>query len=204
MKKVIGIAIDDEFTNFDMIGGDLISIGLVEVYEDYTLGRWYQGFCRPRSTKYFSEKAQEVHGISYFKAQGFPLPRQTMIEILQWLIPLIDQFPLSSIYWGSWNFDLKWLETTMEREGLGSSFYKAFKIAKDDHINVLKMARKNLKHIPETIDENGKKSTYSLGNVARFYGMEVDHHNSIWDAKATAEIYCKIMKKENVWTGDLF
>ena len=43
MKKVIGISIDDEFTNFDMIGGDLISIGLVEVYDDYTLGRDYQG-----------------------------------------------------------------------------------------------------------------------------------------------------------------
>lgn len=203
MRKLIALAIDDEFTHFDMVGGDLISIGLVEVYEDLSLGREFQGFCKPRSTRYFSEKAQAVHGISYFKAQTFPEARETMIDLIQWLAPLMDQFPLITLYYGSWNFDLKWLETTMERCGLKQSFAKAFDGRKESHINVLKMVRHFLKTIPDTKDENGKTITHTLGNVADFYGMEKDHHNSIWDARATAQIYGKIKRGEKVWTGEL-
>ena len=206
-KKVIGISIDDEFTSFDMIGGDLLTLGMVEVYEDLTLGREFYGEFKPRAAKYFSEKAEEVHGISYFKAMTFQDAEKTCMDLMQWLSPLMDQFPLVTLFWGSWNFDLKWIDITMERCGFKSSFLKAFTQTKDSHINVLKLAKQKLKHMPlpkRGTEQDKKKGQYSLANVARFYDMPVNHHNSLWDAKACAEIYCRIMKGENVWTGELF
>lgn len=198
------LAIDTEFTHFDMIGGDLLSLAAVEVLEDFTLGREFQAFCKPFGTKYFSEKAEEVHGISYFKAQTFPEPKESMIKFLQWLAPLMDEFPLRTIYWGSWNFDLRWIENTMRDNELLGSFHKAFNHDKDSHINALKMARHCLKHIPIPPGEDGKKGQYKLDNIARFYELEHDHHEALSDARVTGQAYCKMMKKEKIWTGELF
>jgi len=207
MKEVIALSIDDEFTSFDMIGGDLITFGAVEIYSDYTLGREFYGECKATNAKYFTEKAEEIHGISYFKAMTFPEPKETMIRFLQWLHPLMDQFQLPIAYHGSWDFDKKWIENTMKDHMLLGSFHKAFYSNKDNDINVLKLARKNLKHLPEpdpSHDKNGKKiAHYGLANIAKFYGLKLEHHNALSDAKVTAQIYCKIMKGENVWTGEL-
>ena len=204
---MIKLAIDCEFTHFDMIGGDLLSLAAVEVIDDKELGREFHAYCKPRSTKYFSDKAQEVHGISYFKAQTFPEPRESMIAFLQWLYPLKDQFQLETIYWGSWNFDLKWIENTMTQTELVSSFYKAFKTQKESHHNALAMARKKLKLMPmpkAKTEAESKKGQYKLDNVARFYGLEHTHHEALSDARVTAQAYIKMMAGEKVWTGELF
>lgn len=198
------LAIDCEFTHFDMIGGDLLSLGMVEILDDFTLGRELYVECKPTNSKYFSDKAEAVHGISYFKAQMFPDARESMINVLKFLSPLMDSFPLKTVFWGSWDFDTKWVEATMEKTSLRESFRKAMSAEKGANINALSMARRKLKHIPEAIGDNGKPTTYSLGNVAKFYGVEHDHHNALSDAKATAIIYCKMMKNENTWTGELF
>ena len=208
MKKLLGLAIDDEFTFFDMIGGDLIALGVVEVFEDLTKGRKIQLFCRPRSTKYFSDKAQEIHGISYFQAQTFPLPEDSMMELLHWLKPLMDQFPLKVLYYGAWNFDLKWIEVTMERAGFRSSMEKAFYSYenKDKHINVMKLAKEKLRHvpIPNFGEEKGTtKGQYKLDNVAKFYKIKHQHHDALSDADATADIFINIKKEINIWTGEL-
>ncbi len=201
---MIKLAIDCEFSHFDMIGGDLLSLAAVEVIDDKELGREFVAYCKPRGPKYFSEKAQEVHGISYFKAQMFPDPKESMIAFLQWLHPLMGEFPLESIYWGSWNFDLKWIETTMQNNELISSFYKAFKTEKEAHHNALKMARHMLKTMPIPPGKDGKKGQYKLDNIARFYGLEHTHHDALSDARVTAQAYIKMMAGEKVWTGELF
>lgn len=206
-KKVIALSIDAEFTAFDMIGGDMISLGCVEILEDYTLGREWSGKFRPRSQKYFTEGAREVHGISYFKALEFPEPRKTLIELLHWLAPIKDQFHMPVAHWGSWNFDLKWVEHTFQREDLISSYYKAFRYDKEFNINVYQMARKMLKHIPippGKDEKESKKGQYKLDNVCRFLDIELDHHEALSDARGCALVYCSLMKKENVWTGELF
>lgn len=196
------LAIDCEFTNFDMIGGDLLSLGVVEILNDFTLGRELQVFCRPTNTKYFSDKAQDVHGISYFKAQTFPDPKESMIKLLHFIAPYKDLFPLKTVFWGSWDFDTKWIESTMRKVDLYSSFTKAFRVGKGDNINALNMARQKLKHVQS--NDGTTKGQYSLSNVAEFYQLEHNHHDALSDARVTAQIYCKMMRGENVWTGELF
>lgn len=207
MTKVLALAIDAEFTSFDMIGGDLITFGVTLVLDDLTLGASFYGEVRPRSTKYFTAKAQEVHGISYFKASQFPSSKETILRFMNWLMPIIGEFPLRTIYWGSWNFDLKWIENTFERAGCSSSFKKAFNLNKDSHINAFKLAKEKLKHINDNfvIDQNGKEvnKKYSLDNVARFYGYEFNHHNAMDDAKTTAKVFIDLMNEKNTWTGKL-
>lgn len=201
------LSVDCEFTHFDMIGGDLLALGAVEILDDFTLGREIQLFCKPTNTKYFSDKAEEVHGISYFKAQTFPDPRESMIKFLQFVHPHMDQFPIQTVFWGYWDFDTKWIEATMEKTDLKGSFSKAFMIGKGKNINALAMARKQLKHVPLPLkgsDDEKRKGQYSLSNVAKFYDLEHNHHDALSDARVTAQIYCKMMKGENVWTGELF
>lgn len=207
MTRLHSLAIDAEFTSFDMLGGDMISLALVEIMDDFTIGRSWQGFLRPDSVKYFTDSAQAVHGISYFKASTFPEAKETMIEMLHWLAPLQNEFKLAVTYWGSWNFDLKWIQTTMERCELTTSYLKAFLPGKESHHNALKLAKQKLKHVPIPdlgTDNESRKGQYKLDNVARFYGLNHNHHDALSDAMVTAQIYCNIMKGENVWTGELF
>lgn len=207
MKEIKCIVVDDEFTSFDMIGGDLITFGAYEVFTDGTIGRKFYGECKPRSTKYFSEKAQEIHGISYFKATTFPDARETMIAFLQWLVPLKDQFPLIMGYWGAWAFDVRWLKYTMDNCGLSGSFSKAFKADEKEHLNVLALCKKNMAQVPVPNlgdDKKSRKGQYVLSNVAKYLGLELQHHSALSDAHVTAQILCMIIKGENCWTGELF
>lgn len=208
-KKVKLLSIDAEFSSFDMVGGDLLSLGVVEILEDNTLGRKGEWFFRPRSAMYFTEGARKVHGISYFKAETFPERRESIVSFLKWMAPLMDQFPMKTAYWGSWNFDLRWINYTMTDLEMADSFKKAFCQVKESHFNVLHAAKKKLKHIEAPLgkfntEKEKEKGKYTLSNVAKFYGIEFDHHNALSDAIATAKIYIKLEENENVWTGELF
>lgn len=205
-KKVKYLVPDAEFSSFDMIGGDLLVYALVEVYEDLTIGRSKVWYFKPRGSKYFTEGARKIHGISYFKALEFPDPKESCISILQWLVPLQDQFQLKTAFYGSWNFDLKWLRACFEECGLTSSLNKAFSHTKEDHFNVLQAAKKKLKHIQEPLNtgKDKKEDKYSLSNVARFYNLEHNHHEALSDALVTAQVLINLEKGIDVWTGELF
>lgn len=192
-KKIKALAIDTEFTHFDMYGGDLLALGVVEIYDDLTLGRELELYFKPQCVKYFSEKAQEVHGISYFKAMTFPEPQDSLKQFLHWLVPLKDQFPLDFVVWGAWDFDRKWLETTFTKYEMVSSYQKAFSQAKV--FNGMKMARKLLKHVDGGV---------GLDNIAKHYNVPLQHHQVLSDAKATAQIYINLEKGIDTWTGELF
>jgi DNA polymerase III epsilon subunit-like protein len=191
-KKVIAVAGDTEFTCFDKIAGDVLDTGLVEILEDFTLGREFQVNSAPTSAKYFTEAAQKVHGISYFKAMTFPTRRESCIEIMKWLKFRIDQFPLKFVYHGQGRLDHAWLQEHFRKEDFHNSWYKVF----PDHMveSTLKMARDNLKQI----------ESHKLKKLAEFYEIPLDnHHSALPDARACAIVYCKLMKGEKVWTGQL-
>lgn len=191
-KKVHAVVGDTEFTSFDRLGGDILATGLVEVLEDFTLGREGEFFSRPTSSKYFTEGAQKIHGISYFKAQTFPTRRESCVRILHWLKPLMDQFPLAFVYHGTGGLDYKWLLTHFGKEELQASWTKAFPESKVE--STLKMARDNLKQL----------QSHKLKEVAKFYDINLDeHHSALPDARATALIYCKLKLGEKVFTGQL-
>lgn len=204
MSEVIAIAADGEFTCWDAIGGDIIAFGMVEILSDYTLGRELLIYSRPRSEKYYSAEAQEVHKISFWKAQTFPEPREGCIKILHWLAPHLDKFPLDFVYHGLGGLDWRWLTAHFRKEDLEPSILKAFEQKPE---STILMARKALKHIPESKVINphtGKYYTkFSLRNVSDFYEIEFDHHDALSDARASAQIYCNIKKGVNTWTGEL-
>lgn len=202
MSKIRALSIDAEFTSFDMIGGDMIALGVVEILDDLTLGREAVFYFKPTGTKYFTEQAREIHKISYFKASEFPEPKQSLISFLKWLKPLLPQFPLDVAFWGAWDFDRKWIEMTMQKNDMVSSYNKAF--GGCDKINVLKMAKHSLKNVPVPKGANTNKGQYKLDNVAKFYDIEHSHHEALSDARANAQIYINIEKGINVFTGELF
>lgn len=190
-KKVHAIVCDLEYTCFDKISGDVICVGLVEVLEDLTIGRYEAFYSRPRSVKYFSDGANEIHGISFFKAMYFPKPFDNCLQILKWLEPLKDQFRIPLIFHSNGQSDWRWLQSHFEKEGLKTSIQKAF--ADDLNISTLKMARENLVHL-----ENHK-----LGTICEYYDFDLDAHEVLSDALGCAHIYIKMKKKENIWTGRL-
>lgn len=189
--KVIAVAGDCEFTSFDKVGGDILATGLVEILENYTLGREAVFYSRPTSAKYFTEGAQKVHGISYFKAQTFPLRRESCMSMLHWLKPLMGEFPLPFIYHGTGRLDHSWLQWHFRKEDLDNSFNKAFPESLVE--STLGMARKNLKQL----------DNHKLGTLAEYYKIDLDHHEALSDARACAQIWCKIKQNEMVWTGQL-
>lgn len=191
MAKVIAVAADTEFTSFDKVGGDILATGLVEILEDLTLGREQVFYSAPTSAKYFTEGARKIHGFSYFKAQTFPLRRESCISMLQWLKPLMPLFPLSFVYHGTGRLDHSWLQWHFRKEDLDQSFNKAFPEAQVE--STLSMARNHLKQL----------ESHKLNVLADFYGIKLDHHDALSDARACAQIYCNIKKGESVWTGQL-
>ena len=191
-KKVIAVAGDTEFTHFDKIAGDILDIGLVEILEDYTLGREFQTFSRPTSPKFFTQAAQEVHGISYFKAMTFPERRDSCMAVMNWLKPRLEQFPLAFVYHGQGGLDHKWMQEHFRKEDLVNSWYKVF----PEHLveSTLTMARKKLKHL----------DNHKLKTVTEYYNSPIiDAHTALPDARGCAIIYCKMMLGEGVWTGEL-
>lgn len=189
MSQVIAIAADGEFTCWDAEGGDLITFGMVEILSDYTLGRELLVRSQPRSAKYFTDRAQEVHGISYWKAMTFQSPKESCLEILHWMKPNLERFPLEFVYHGNGNLDWRWLTAHFRKEEMEASIQKAF--SKDRITSTVSMSRKNLKNL-----ENHK-----LNTVAKHYNIELDHHNALSDARACAQIYCNIKLKKDIWTG---
>jgi DNA polymerase III epsilon subunit-like protein len=192
MSKPIAIACDLEFTSFDVIGGDVISAGLVEILEDLTLGRELLIYARPRSTSYFTAAAQEVHGISYWKALTFPEPRQGCLQILHWLKEHQQHFPLGFVFHGTGTLDWKWLKAHFWKEQLEPSLHVAFR--EDKVESTLALARKNLKQLDD----------HKLPTIAKHYGIKFKHHSALDDARTCAEIYCRIKKGDKTWTGSLF
>lgn len=190
-KKVHAIVCDLEYTCFDKISGDVICVGLVEVLEDFTIGRYKAFYSRPRSVKYFTDKANEVHKISFFKAMYFPRPRKNCIEILHWLAPLKDQFRIPLVFHSNGQSDWRWMESHFEKEGLVNSIRKVF--CDELNVSTLKMARENLVHL-----ENHKLET-----ICEHYNFDLDAHEVLSDALGCAHIYIKMMKKEDIWTGRL-
>lgn len=185
MSDVIAYAIDGEFTSFDKLGGDLIKWAMVEILSDYTLGDEREWSLKAYSTKYFTAGAQDVHGISYWKASQFPERIECLREIYRWtkkrgVTPLV--------YHGNGNLDPAWLKGTFMKEGIEPRFYELFG---EETASTLKLSRVYLKHL-----ENHK-----LDTIAKYYKLDLDHHDALSDARACGQIYCNIMKGIGTYTG---
>lgn len=206
MKKVIAISTDIECsTLYDKVGGDLLSMAFVEILEDYTLGREFYQRSKATNIKYFSEKSERIHGFSYWKASRFPERMESILNTIAWWNDVNTDYPTKLIFYANGNFDPLWIEEHFKKEKLHNEFHKRF--MKDDYESVLKLTKENFKQIPESkkINPITEKpyTKYSLRNVCDFLKIELDHHNALSDARAAAIIYCKIMKGENIFTGEL-
>ena len=200
-KKVIALAVDHETTGFDKVGGDIIATGMVEILEDYTLGREVVFYSKPVSTKYWGAEAEEIHGISYFKAMTFPTRRENIMAMMEWLTPLMDQFPLKMVYHANGLFDFDWLKMHFIKEDLEKSFYRAFSI--DLAESTVKLTRDNITHLTKVNTKGKTIKSAALDVVSKYYEIELIHHDPLSDARACAQIWCNIKQGIGLWSGEL-
>lgn len=205
MKKVIGIVNDNEWTDWNPISGDVIAIAFREILEGFEVGEGFLTYCRPRSTKYFSKEAREIHGFHYFKARQFPKPIEGINQAIKWLESRNFEGQIPFLYYGDGNVDWRHLFAHFSKE---KSEYKLLKYFSPDNTeSILKLARDNIKDIKPPINPvkaNGKKATnYDLENVARHYDLNFNHHQCEQDALVSAHIYCNIKKGIKTYTGRL-
>jgi len=193
MSRVIAISADMECTAWDKVGGDLIVMAFVEILEDLTLGREAIFYAAPRSPKYWTKKAEEIHGISFWKAKGFPKAIDSCIGLLNWLKPLESHFPLPMVYHATGKLDFRWIEAHFRKEEIHTSLYKCFREDDELQISTLSLARKHYKNLPN----------HKLPTVAEHLGIELDHHEALSDARAAALIWIAVQKNEKTFTGEL-
>jgi len=189
MPNVIKIGMDCEFTNFDKYKGDMIALGLVEIFDDYTLGRENVFYLRPESSRFWSDGAEKVHKISYFRASVFPERGETLDAITEWLKGCESDGPIGAVYHGNGNLDPNWLKVTYEKESREYELYSYLSVNNSE--STLKLSREYLKNL----------DSHKLDEVAKYYDIELKHHDPLSDARACAIIYCNIMQNKGTWTG---
>lgn len=152
----------------------------------------FNEFCRPGKNDYWSEGAEEHHGIPYHKAIKFQEPRKMLIKFLHFLLPFKseDNSPIKFVCHAKNKFDLKFTKELFIKEGLITSFDKVFN---DDHYeSTIDLAEK---YKSVTGLKNNK-----LDTLTSYFEINHNHHEGLSDALACFQIY-KNFKKMKLGLG---
>lgn len=209
MNKVVAIANDVECSDlYDVIGGDLLEMSFVEILstpEGLKKGRKTCIRSRAHNPKYFNDQSQKIHGISYWKAMEFQSKEDSVEEFIEWIEPIKDQGPFEMVYHGNGNFDHRWLRAHFMKVGKEDIFRNL--MPQERTVSTLQLSRKFLKHIQDykiwCPVKKKHHGLYALPNVARHYGIPLEHHRSLSDAEACAQIYINVKEKRDIYTGEL-
>lgn len=172
------IVCDVETTGFQYQKHDVIQIGAVILNKYNKIEKTFSCFLRPERPESWTIGAEKAHGIPMSQAMTFPERRKSLLEFMQFIFPYINFFPLEFIYHANKPFDFDFMKHTFGKELLHSSFQKAFteeKLTSTMHL------------FKDVVGNSVKKK--GLKDICNYWNIELDHHNALNDAIATAKIY---------------
>ena len=177
---VSNVFIDLETTGFPVFGASVIALGCVCVTPDGEDGGTFYETAKPTSKKYWSKHAEEVHGFTYKQAMKFQDPKLLAVSFMKFINEYRnkDGWPMNFWYHGRNAFDFNHLFAMFFSAGFRTQFYKMF----------------NSPHVYSTLDlvkNNVKIPKYNLQACCDHFGIELDHHNALSDAKGCHQIWRK-------------
>ncbi len=178
--KVTNVFIDIETTGFPVFGASVIALGCVcDSPDGDDRGTFYET-AKPTSKKHWSPHAEEVHGFSYKEAMKFQDPKLMLLNFMTFIDKYRnkDGWPMNFWYHGRNGFDFNHLFAMFFSAGWRVQFYKLF----------------NYPYIYSTLDlvkSKVKIPKYNLKACCDYFGIELDHHNALSDAKACHQLWEK-------------
>lgn len=168
---------DVETTGFCPVRNDVVSAAFIVTDKKLDIKDKFYIEVRPEFNKFYSERAEEIHGFNKEKLKTFMPRKEACIKILTFLKPFKDpkSNPRPFIFHANRNFDYKFIDQMFRKESLQYSLWKV--IEGGNLISTLKMARA----------ANYKSN--KLSEWASRLGVDLIHHNAMSDTNTCLEIY---------------
>lgn len=177
---MVNVFVDVETTGFDYLGASVISLACI-VDDNGTTYEFNQTGA-PESEKYWSTKAEKIHGISYEQAITFQSQLELHRNFLDFIAPFQTNIwhPIPFWYHGNGNFDYRMLLGQALKTDLLFEFRKYFQ---HTHVfSTLKLAKNNV-----------QLNKYSLDAICKYYSIELTHHDALSDTKACYQIWSRLV-----------
>ena len=176
------VFMDCETNGFCQTRNDIISLAMIVTDNDLNIKEEFYTESRPEFNKFYSEKAEEIHGFSKKQMESFKPRKEACVDILKFLKPFKDpkNAALPFIFHANGNFDYKFLKGMFMKEELEWSLYKV--INGNNLISTLKLAR----------DAGFKKN--KLSDWSERIGFDLQHHEALSDTRGCYEVYKHLTK----------
>ena len=189
---------DTEFTNLDVIGGDLLTAYLI-IADDNQILHEQELSSNHICDKYWSIEAQKVHKITKFEARKFNDAK----SVCSTLIELNDKFPCVEF----WNhaLDFSFYDRKIFMRSHAHVDYAVLEWHFRKHGNVydwFKIARPDQRRSTITIAKELGFKKRSLDVLTKHYNIDLDHHDSKSDTKALFKLWqclTKEKRSENIF-----
>lgn len=178
------LIVDTETSGFDFFRNSVIELGALLCKDNGDVVSEFREFARPELA-YWSNGAEEVHGISLDEALRF----QSQSSMISKFADFIANYKnIKSIEHSNAFFDYKMIEYSFLKLDRLYEWRQCSMI--DRAVSTLKMARKRV------------DGPYKLSQLCKRFNIElVNAHSAIEDARATKELYFKLVELSNEKTN---
>lgn len=173
---------DLETSGLDPIRNDVVSLCIMVTDSEFNIMGTFYETCKPEFNKFYSEKAEEIHGFSRAELSGFQSRKKMLISLLHFLNEFRSPGQYHPfIYHALKGFDWKFVVNAFEKENMRWSFYKMFNWNFTE--STVEMAR-NAGYIGNKLNEWADRM-----------GFELDHHDARSDTECCLEVYKYLRRK---------
>lgn len=177
---------DVETTGLDPLSSSVLSLAVVIDVDGREQDSFYQ-YARPESSHKWSEGAQKIHGITWEQSQTFQSQSDLVHNFLDWMHKHTrkDGHPIPLWQHSRGFFDWRFIMFTCLKQGC---LYELYKIARPPALHsTLPLAKKLL-----------RLDSYALDKCCAYYGIELQHHNALSDARACRELWVRLSAEEKM------
>ena len=173
---------DVETTGLDPIRNDVITGTIIATNKKLEKLDEISFKCRPDFNKFYSEKAEEIHGISRDRMSKFPRRLETCIDIMNFLRPFLGRGKNPFIYHANGAFDWNFLSWAFRKEDIGYSLYNIF----DERLLISTIELGKIYKRKHKIPLNTRNDLKSWSELIKF---DLKHHDAKSDTNACFELY---------------
>ena len=187
-KEEFFIFTDVETTGFCPIRNDVWQICLIATDKSYNEISRYTAKMKPTSTKFISDKALEISGMTFDNVMRFDNPKDKVIEITQWFNSLDrkTRWPSRLIFHAVNNFDWNHIDWLFKKQDMQYDLYK--------HVNW-----KNLEStltIARGMKDHLNCNNYKLNTLCQLFDIPLNHHDAESDTQALIPIHKELKRYE--------